>query len=138
MARPRKQVQDGESDDQPTYVMEDSQDTLSKAEYEALATNSADTQTENNLTPSANIRQDAEEVVVKKDTVFGEETPTKQQVAGIGVSTKRRLAKVVGNEEEDEAAEKSDLGKKEKKIKAKKGKKMKLSFDEDATDTRII
>ena len=35
LARPRKQVKDGE-DDQPTYVVEGSQDTLSKAEYEAL------------------------------------------------------------------------------------------------------
>ncbi len=34
--RPRKVMTDGDDEDQPTYVVEESQDTLSKEEYEAL------------------------------------------------------------------------------------------------------
>ena len=143
MARPRKQVQEEEKDEQPTYVMAGSQDTLSKAEYEALvATNDADKQDGKAVPPSTEAHHGIEEAELSNDEVTREAAPVKQRVAGIGSSSKRRLAKVVGEEEEDEDEEdeekgdgstphKNDSRNKDKKIGAKKGKKMKLSFDEE-------
>ena len=142
MVRPRKQVQEVGKDEQPTYVVEDSQDTLSKAEYEALlATNDADKQNEKNMPSSREAHHRFEEAELRRDEVATEAAPVKQRVAGIGSSSKRRLAKVVGGEEEEEEEEKedgsapemSDPRKRDKKIRAKKGKKMKLSFDEEGT-----
>ena len=144
MARPRKQVQEEEKDEQPTYVMAGSQDTLSPAEYEALvATNDADKQDEKAVPSSTEAHHDIEEAELSKDEVTIEAAPVKQRVAGIGSSSKRRLAKVVGEEEEEEEEEekgdgstpqKNDSRGKDKKIRAKKGKKMKLSFDEEGTE----
>lgn len=136
MARPRKQVQQGEEDDQPTYVAEDSQDILSKAEYEALITadnaDNADKEDGDDLRSPAKASYGIGEAGSRKDEVTREVAHVKQQVAGIGGSTKRRLAKVIGDEEEDSG--KADSGKDSKKSKIKKGKKMKLSFDEEGTE----
>ena len=135
MARPRKQVHEGEEDDQPTYVVDDSQDILSKAEYEALV--AADKEDNNSLPSSAKASPRTQDATVpEQDEAPGEAAVGRQQVAVIGGSTKRRLAKVIGDEgEEDEASPgKSDSGKKGKKPKIVKGKKVKLSFDEDCTE----
>lgn len=112
--------------------MEKSQDTLSKAEYEALVTTKdADEQKENSMPSSTELRHGSEEAEPRKGEVSEGVAPAKQQVAGIGCSNKRRLAKIVGEEEEDEAPpEESGSRKKHEKIKVKKGKKIKLSFDE--------
>ena len=157
MARPRKQVWEGEIEDQPTYVVENSQDTLSKAEYEALlVADKVDKQDEKVMPPSAKLRYDIEEIQVGKDKMIREGAPVKQQVAGIGRSKKRRLAKVFGDEnveeeedekggeDEEEGEEKKEIdkavvkgslsGKKDKNIRATKAKKMKLSFDEVDTE----
>lgn len=135
MARPRKQAQEGDEEDQPTYVVEDSQDTLSKAEYEALvAADNADRVDENHMLPSAKDSRSNEEAEPRKVDVTGEVALVKQQVAGIGGSSKRRLAKVVGDEGDEAAPEKNDSEKNSKKYRAKKWKKMKLSFDEEGTD----
>ena len=136
LARPRKQVQEGEDDDQPTYVVEDSQDTLSRDEYEALvAPDNTDKEAENNLSSSAKASPSIHEAESRKDEATRDTALVRQQVAGIGASTKRRLPKVVGHEEEDEAVpEKNDAGKNSKKPRVRKGKKVKLSFDEEGTD----
>lgn len=137
MARPRKQVQKGEDDDQPTYVVEDSQDTLSKDEYEALvAADNTDKEAENNLPSSPKAGPSIQETEAKTDEATRETALVKQQVAGIGGSTKRRLAKVVGHEEEEDEAvsEESHSGQNSKKPRARKGKKVKLSFDEEGTE----
>ena len=134
MARPRKPQ--GEQDDEPTYVVEDSQDTLSKAEYEALiATKDEDKQNENQITSSTEVRHGSEEAGLRKDRVTGEEALGKQEVAGIGCSTKRRLAKAVGDEAKEAGItpEKNDSGKKDRKTRANRRKKMKLSFN-DSTE----
>ena len=116
-------------------MVEDSQDTLTKAEYEALvAADNADQEDENDVPSSAKSSHSIEEGEPRQDEVTGEAASVKQQIAGIGGSTKRRLAKVIGDEEEgkDETApEKSDSGKNSNKPRAKRGKKMKLSFDEE-------
>ena len=114
-------------------MVEDSQDTLSKAEYEALiATKDEDKQNENEITSSTQIRDGSEEVGPGEDRVTGEVALGKQEVAGIGYSTKRRLAKIVGEEEEEKEAtpEENDSRKKDTKTRANRRKKMKLSFDD--------
>ena len=122
--------------------MEDSQDTLSRAEYEALvAADNADKDDENKMPMSAKARPGIQEAEPQKDKATREAALVKQQVAGIGGTTKRRLAKVVCDEEEKEeddededevAPGKSDSGKNSKKTRVKKRKRMKLSFDEEA------
>ncbi len=134
LARPRKQVKDGEGDDTPTYVVENSQDTLSKAEYDALikAQYSEEKGGEGSFSsPKADSKKfdnpdESEESAV--DAVLA-----KQHVAAIGASNKRRLAKVVGDEEERAKGvvkDKSQEG--GRKVKSKKGKRVKLSFSEEA------
>lgn len=112
--------------------MEESQHTLSKAEYEALVTtNDAGEQNENSMTSSTDVRSGDEEAEPRMDEVSRGVAPAKQQVAGIGCLKKRRLAKIVGDEGEDEAPPaESGSRKKHERIKVKKGKKMKLSFDQ--------
>ena len=129
-------MKEGEEDDQPTYVLDESQDTLSKAECEALiAAANASTDDEKHVPSSEKTSYDVEEGESRKDEVAREALLVKQPVAGIGVSIKRKLAKVIGTEEEDEEApDKMDSGKTSKNIKVKKGKKMKLSFDEESID----
>ena len=135
MARPRRQVKEGEQDDQPTYVLEESQDNLSKAECEALiAAANASTDDEKHVTSSEKTSNGAEEGEPRKDEVAREAVLVKQPVAGIGGSIKRKLAKVIGPEEDEEGSDKMDSGKTSKKVKVKKGKKMKLSFDAEKID----
>ena len=134
LARPRKQVE-GEQDDEPTYVVEDSQDTLSKAEYEALIAtkDEDDKRNENDIVSSTEVCHGSREAGLRKDKVTGGAALGTQEVAGIGYSTKRRLAKIVGDEEEENEAtsEKIDSRKKGTKPRAHRRKKMKLSFDDD-------
>ncbi|CAF9926982.1 MAG: hypothetical protein ALECFALPRED_003596 [Alectoria fallacina] len=142
LARPRKQAREGEEDDQPTYVVEDNQDTLSKAEYEALvAADNADKDDENKMPISAKASPGIQEAEPKKDTATREAALVKQQVAGIGGTTKRRLAKVVCDDEEEDdehqdevAPGKNDSGKNSKKSRVRKRKRMKLSFDEEGME----
>lgn len=127
-------MKEGDEDNQPTYVVENSQDTLSKAEYDALV-NGQNAEKQDSEDLASSLKADAKKSATldesnesAKDTI-----PAKQQVAAIGASNKRKLAKVVGDEEEgadDSVKEKSKAN--EKKVKAKKGKKVKLSFDEEA------
>ncbi|KAL9086471.1 MAG: hypothetical protein Q9165_007087 [Trypethelium subeluteriae] len=124
-AKRSKEVAD---DDDPTYVLEGSNDTLSKAEYEAL----------NNAQASENKDADA-----KSQTSAGERAETgdeklqadekdgrasKQQTTGIGKSHKKRKSgKVVGTDEmQEELSEKKRDQKPKKKTKA-----LKLSFGDD-------
>ena len=114
-------------------MVEDSQDTLSKAEYEALiATKDEDKQNENNITSSTEVSHGSEEAGLRKDWVTGEAALGKQEVVGIGCSTKRRLAKIVGGGEEEKEAtpEKNDSRNKDTKTANRRKKKMKLSFDD--------
>ena len=63
-----------------------------------------------------------------------QEAPSKEHVASIGVLSKKRVAKVVGEEDVSKINESTGDGshKTTKKPKVRKGKRIKLSFDEDA------
>lgn len=129
-------MKDGEEDDQPTYVVEDSQDTLSKEEYETLVNrNDAEEQEGRNLpnfSSSAKPNSTQVEVSAGKEALPESSFPVKQQAAAIGASNKRRLAKVVGDEDEEGAKPmKGDSEQQKAKPKGKQGKKVKLSFDDN-------
>lgn len=136
LARPRKHVEDDEEDDQPTFVVEGSQDTLSKAEYEALmgvANDEKHDETEgvSDGQPSAEDEKPRDSSTEIPDNA----TPAKKQSASIGASNKRRFAKIVGNEDEGIAKSHGvDSARTTEKPKTKKGKKVKLSFAEEAPE----
>ncbi|KAF2238809.1 hypothetical protein EV356DRAFT_516701 [Viridothelium virens] len=123
--KPSKEAAD---DDGPTYVLEGSNDTLSKAEYEALTNGQANENkgAESNLQKSAGEGAETGDENVQADEKDGR--VSKQQTTGIGKShKKRKLGKVVGTEEMQEEPSKK---KKDQKLK-KKTKAVKLSFGDD-------
>ena len=124
---------------------------MSKVEYEALvAASIADKPSERQVPssmPSAEVRHHIEEAETKNDEPIREVAPGKHQIvensglystriAGIGGSTKRRLAKIVGDEEpEDESLhDKTSSRKNGQKVGPKRRKKMMLSFNEEGTE----
>ena len=128
IARP-KRLKNEDEDDEPAYVDETTNDTISKVEFEAMQSG------ENRALLGSN----KDEVLIKtsEDPEFSAEeveritSTQKQQLAGIGAFTKRKAVKVVGqNDEEVEAKSKGNSNTKEKNA-AKKAKKVKLSFDEE-------
>lgn len=108
---------------------------MSKAEYEALvAADNVDKEDEDNSPLPAKASLGPKETESREDEVTRKTAIAKQQVAGIGGSSKRRLAKVIGDGEEEGPGQ-VDSGKDSKKSRfIKNGKKMKLSFDEEGTE----
>ncbi|KAK0507869.1 hypothetical protein JMJ35_009758 [Cladonia borealis] len=137
LARPRKHIKDGDEDDEPTFVVEGSQDTLSKAEYEALMGVVSDEKHDGNEAVSDPQPESKDEKPGESSTEISDNsTPAKQVNASIGASNKRRFAKIVGDEDEGAAESRDENSPRTtKKPKAKKAKKVKLSFAEDATET---
>ncbi|OJD34308.1 uncharacterized protein BKCO1_2400069 [Diplodia corticola] len=138
VARPKRLKRDDEEDDGPTYVVEESNDTLTKAEYEALVNGTTEESPAAHATSDAAEGKDGDEVAAEKAK------PKQQQVASVGGASKKRKAVKIGGDADDEerdesrADEKSgkaeDPQKKETKPKKpkKKAKAVKLSFgDED-------
>jgi hypothetical protein len=121
-----------DEDDGPTYVMEDTQDVLSKSEYEALVNGERDETTD-------------DVVSTAKDTA-PEDKPAapKQKVAEVGgLSKKRKAAKIIGDEPEKEdgktqngttSVSKSEDSDKKRAPKKKKAKAIKLSFGDDEAE----
>lgn len=136
LARPKKQIQDGEGDDQPIYVVEGSQDTISKAEYDSLIKrNDPEKQDEIVIPAPAKFDDRSTETKNEKNASPGDDSPVKQQFASIGNANRKRLAKVIGNEDEEVARPgREGSAHQTKKPKARKEKKVKLSFDQGATE----
>ena len=134
MARPRKQMKDDVEDDQPTYVVEDGRETLSKDEYEALLKESQeekhDEENPSSLMHENDAIQSNANLTSEKDPSDDKVVSSKEHVAAIGASNKRRVANVVGDDEETPLQGGSEVH--STKPRAKKMKKVKLSFDEDA------
>ncbi|KAL9633257.1 MAG: hypothetical protein Q9204_003471 [Flavoplaca sp. TL-2023a] len=126
-----------EDDDQPIYVNDqDPSETLSKAEYDALLRASSTVQqpvreappdvdvptsnvTEVRPTSSAGVRAEHESAM-------------KERSAGIGGRSKKRSAKIVGDDALSDKAQKSmNEAHVVKKSAPKRAKKMKLSFEDD-------
>ena len=127
IARP-KRLKDDDEDNEPTYVDETTRHTISKADFEAMQSND-------------NESLDANKVGKLPKASGGQEVPTgesgpeapvqKQQLAAIGGPIKRKVVKVVGQEDENLEAEPTGKVRTKMRNVAKKAKKVKLSFDEE-------
>ncbi|KAI9749417.1 MAG: hypothetical protein M4579_006883 [Chaenotheca gracillima] len=132
--RPQKN-RDGVEDDEPTYVDEDSNETVSKAEYEALVTESTDPTTTAEK-PKGGTGGDTAEA---DSSSLPPEAPTqsrsREQLADIGARSKRKAVKAVGQDNDEggsahrEKSRSPSVSKSNKNKKARK--KVKLSFDDD-------
>ncbi|GIC89134.1 DUF4604 domain-containing protein [Aspergillus udagawae] len=124
IARPRLAKKDDVDDDEPTYVDEESNEVISKEEYEALLRGDEKEQESSEQQFGHKSRQDTENPDV--------EGASKQNLAGIGGPKKRKQAKVIAddNVEADNDTQQENTGSQKAKQKQKKKKKIKLSFDE--------
>ena len=111
-------------DDAPIYVDESTNDTLSKAQVDELKSKPAE-EVASTLEASAQVAEEGSKV-----SEINTEGSKNEKVAQIGVTGKRRIAKVVGDGEVDDAVSGRDKTKKLKKTAGKKTK-VKLSFDDD-------
>ena len=126
VARPRLAKRDDE-DDAPTYVDEESNEVLSKEEYEALVRGD-DPQKAGEATDGATSQRREEPSTGDNTTEKTRSTP-KQNVVDVGGPKKRKQAKVVG--EESSAGRDQSPPKELASTKPKgKKKKIKLSFDD--------
>ena len=136
LARPKMQKNEDE-DDQPTYVDEDSHDTISKADYDTLTSRSNDHTEEHGQDLAIKRPLNQSNGNLEKDVDKSNEPrlpdTTNQGMTVIGTSYKKRLAKiVVEDDDRRETEQRKDLYSDGKKPKVKKSKKVKLSFDEAA------
>lgn len=117
--RNKKEKIDDE-EDAPTYVMEETNDSLTKAEYEALVAGKGP--------------EDEDAAKEKSDQATGTAlTAAKTDtIAEVGKTSKKRKAiKVIGGEDNEDVKSEKDSGKKVTKKAKKKGKPIKLSFGDD-------
>ena len=132
-ARPRKlKDKNDEDDDAPVYVDEESNEVISKAEYEALVGGGIDQK--DNEAPTKYTPTENEQASAQSQT----ETSTGKQsnLTEVGGPRKRKQAKIVGeNEDKEKSEEKQEADEAQPKAaaprKSKKAKKIKLSFDEE-------
>ncbi|KAK8220037.1 hypothetical protein M8818_000453 [Zalaria obscura] len=143
IARPRK-PKDADDDDAPTYVIEESNDTLSKEEYEALVSGKGDAgEGSGNTTVKGKSTQDEPKASGALPPDGETDAPTsdgerKKQPAEAGIGSKKRkvakVAKVVGRDDGEEENEKNDTSESVPKITKKpkkKAKAIKLSFGDE-------
>jgi hypothetical protein len=142
IARPRKaRNEDEEAEDEPVYFDEGTGETLSKKEWEEKE--KADEEGNGGENEAgAEVERD---VGANRDGLEGgnlETKESKEKVAAIGGSKKRKAGKVIGGEEDgeqnsvagpalDKKVEREDGKKGEKEKIMKKRKKIKLSFGDD-------
>lgn len=128
IARPRRAKANDDGDDEPTYVDEESNDTLTKAEYEALVKQS---EGQDDGTEST---QDAGKATEDN----GQATLPQAKVEVGQTQKKKRKAVKIGADDADSGNDKDSLPSvpKPKAKSAKKAKKsVTLSFGEDGEDT---
>lgn len=122
--RPRK-AKDNDEDDAPVYVDEESNEVISKEDYQALVGETA-SQQDGAFTDQA---------VEGEDRTQPPKEPTAKQsnLTEVGGQKKRKQAKVVGEDkpEAEVAKESEEKPKAPAARKPKKAKKIKLSFDEE-------
>lgn len=113
-----KRLKQDDEEDAPTYVLEDTNQSLTKAEYEAMVSGEDQDKVEGGS---------EEESEKPKDT--GTEAQSKDNIAEVGKATKKRkVARVIGEEKDDDAKASKPSDTKVLKKAKKKGKPVKLSF----------
>ena len=140
IARPQK-PRDTDEDDEPTYVDEESHEVISKTEYATMlhAGDRSMPLVESRVDESvtAGLSKQAEPIGESGKT----QAPKKEAVAAIGGSAKRRIVKVVGEEDNSYESTKDRVtqGKEKKDVEspssgkknAKRARKIKLAFEEE-------
>ncbi|KAF7718532.1 Uncharacterized protein PECH_003658 [Penicillium ucsense] len=132
-ARPRKLKDKNEDDDDaPVYVDETSNEVISKTEYEALVRGVSDEKPDNSCGTSEAGEQGERNVQSQSENQLSRQ---QKNLLEIGGPKKRKQARLVGDDEQSEsAAEQAKLqalpSKPQGDKKAKKAKKIKLSFDD--------
>ncbi|KAL2865116.1 DUF4604 domain-containing protein [Aspergillus lucknowensis] len=128
--RPRRLREDNE-DDGPTYVDAESNEVISKEEYEAMVNGGDEERTEGN---GGDQRKSSTEGTAESGAAEAKKAATsKQNLAEIGGPRKRKQAKVVGDEVPEGESEETQTKKLEARKpthEKKKKKKIKLSFEE--------
>lgn len=118
-----KRLKQDDEDDAPTYVLEDTNQSMTKEEYEAFVA-----------------KEDAEEEPTEQGTASKEagkegELKTKDKITEVGANAKKRkAAKIIGDEQEDSNAKPKDAkegDKKPLKKSKKKVKAVKLTFGDE-------
>lgn len=132
-ARPRKlkDGNDNDDDDEPVYVDEESNEVISKAEYQALVGSSV-TQKEGEASLDDQSTAGGED----KTRIQKEPTAAKQSnLTEVGGQRKRKQVKVMGEDQPEVEKTKPENEEAQPKPaasrKPKKAKKIKLSFDEE-------
>lgn len=126
--RPRR-VRDDNEDDGPTYVDAESNEVITKEDYEAMVNGGGNQESEQPENGEMDKDAAAEEAGKSKKM---EGSSSKQNMAEIGGPRKRKQAKVVGEEDEIQDPKSEPVRPKDpgpRKPKQKK-KKIKLSFEE--------
>ena len=130
--RPRKAKADREDDDAPVYITEDGHDAISKREFENMLQESQKYDSKKNGEEPAADSNDSVEAPNGITTDDKEEPPqAKEAHVVIGNASKRKIGKMVGTQVQD--IESDPAPSKENKrtaVPKKKGKKVKLSFDD--------
>ncbi|KAJ5677754.1 uncharacterized protein N7477_003387 [Penicillium maclennaniae] len=123
--RPRKAKNSDDDDDAPVYVDEESNEVISKEEYQALV-GGTDSQTQEGGSKDQSAEGD------DKASTLKEPSAKQNNLTEVGGQKKRKQAKVVGQDTiEEEAKPDSEERPKASARKSKKGKKIKLSFDNE-------
>ncbi|KAH3913571.1 hypothetical protein HBI56_081720 [Parastagonospora nodorum] len=120
--RNKRMKKDDDEDDAPTYVLEDTKESLTKEEYEAFVSGKDPKDTDEAATGA------------KSDQDAAMNAPTqKDKIAEVGAVTKKRKAvKIVNEEPEDEKnSDPKNVDAKSKKKPKKKAKTVKLTFGDD-------
>lgn len=137
LARPKKH-RDEDEDDTPTYVVGESHDTMTKAEYEALLNQIApqkQNEQQKNFPNQPQPEDTTEDAADKESESTQKLTSVKQQVASIGASTKRKSVRIVGDDDgEVNDGRSHESSAVPKTMKKKTKKRVKLSFDEDVAE----
>ncbi|KAH6883077.1 hypothetical protein BKA58DRAFT_434832 [Alternaria rosae] len=125
IARNKRMKKDDDEDDAPTYVMEETNQSLSKEEYDALVSGKDDKEGGEPAADEAGKKKDSDAKFQSKD-----------KIAEVGaVSKKRKAAKIIGDDQDESMkGEETDVKKPEtKSVKKpkKKAKAVKLTFGED-------
>jgi hypothetical protein len=119
-----------DDDDGPTYVIEESNEVISKEEYDRLVKDDTEQQpAEKGSSEYTNPEQPTAETGAALDEKADGHKP-QQSVAGIGGGKKRKQAKVVSDETSGEQGP-ADRAPKPTTKKPKQKKRIKLSFEED-------
>ena len=111
------------AEDEPTYVVEESQETVTKAEYEALMERPLEDEEEASGEPSSRLESKNMPEHEQSDATRLKTEP----VAAIGaISSKRKVAKIIGDDVQE--LDRPIQSRAQDRKKATKGKKVKLSF----------